>query len=114
MKPASTAPNGLSTGFLSSILVSLRNPVQQLLAFQSSKPRWNRLPFRTWGILTSIAVGGSIFYGASLTQVVHSWQLWQGALILTASAGLAWCFFGPSLVLVTRRDAFICAHACLV
>jgi len=53
-------------------------------------------------------------YGGSLSLVIKGWEIGASALLLTLSAGLAWCVFGPLLVLFTRKNAFTCAHACLV
>lgn len=77
-------------------------------------PSFIELPYTTWGALTGIAVGGSAIYGASLSRVFPRWRLTGSALWLALSAGGGWCVFGPALVLMSRRNAFTCAHACLV
>ena len=92
----------------------LRHPRRQLAAFDATRPTVNNLPYATWCLLTAIAVLGSFLYGASLSLVLPQWRPGTGALWLALSAGLAWCVFGPVLVVVARRPAFTCAHACLV
>jgi len=64
--------------------------------------------------MTAIAFGGSAFYGASLAHAIAGWQLWHGALWLTASAGFGWVLLGPSLVYATKQHPFDLADACLV
>lgn len=78
------------------------------------QPRFNDVPIVCWSTLSAIAVGGSCLYGSSLALVMKGWHCWSSALLLTLSAGLAWCIFGPILVMVTKKNAFTCAHASLV
>jgi hypothetical protein len=73
-----------------------------------------RPPWRLWGLLVLVAVGGSAVYGASLARAVPGWELRGAAVWLVVWTGLAWCLFGPVLVLVSRRRVSSCAHACLV
>jgi hypothetical protein len=93
---------------------ALRHPRTQMCRFAAAPPRLSMLPVRTWAGLVGIAVGGSAIYGASLSLRFPRWRPDSGALWLALSAGLGWCVFGPTLVLVTRRNALTCAHACLV
>jgi hypothetical protein len=97
-----------------SVWASLRHPAKQLVAFQGLNPPLDELPFACWITLVAIAVLGSGFYGATLGLVIDGWRLGEGALLLTLSAGLAWCVFGPTLLAATRLPAFCGAHACLV
>jgi hypothetical protein len=83
-------------------------------AFDATSPSFKNLPYSTWVGLTFIAVVGSLIYGASLSLVFPQWRLSAGAIWFALSAGLGWCVFGPMLLLLTRRNAFTCAHACLV
>lgn len=89
-------------------------PRAQMRRYATEPPALTTLPLPTWAGLVSIAVGGSAIYGASLSLRFPGWRPAKGALWLALSAGLGWCVFGPSLLLVTRRNAFACAHACLV
>jgi hypothetical protein len=82
--------------------------------FAAEPPTLSTLPGPAWAGLVGIAVGGSAVYGASLSLRFPRWRPDNGALWLALSAGLGWCVFGPTLVLVTRRNALTCAHACLV
>jgi hypothetical protein len=82
--------------------------------FAAAPPTLSTLPLPTWAGLVGIAVGGSSVYGASLSRRFPRWRPTSGALWLALSAGLGWCVFGPTLLLVTRRNALTCAHACLV
>jgi hypothetical protein len=72
------------------------------------------VPWRTWTLLVLIAVGGSCTFGASLALQFPGWRPGAGAAWLALSAGLAWCLFGPALILLTRRSPWTLAHACLV
>lgn len=93
---------------------ALYRPRTQMRRFVAAPPTLSTLPVSTWAGLVSIAVGGSAIYGASLSLRFPRWRPTSGALWLALSAGLGWCVFGPALVLATRRNAFTCAHACLV
>jgi hypothetical protein len=95
-------------------LKSLRHPLAQLIALDSLQPGCGNVPLFCWSILVFIAVGGSCLYGSSLAFVIEGFQPGPSALLLTLSGGFAWCIFGPILVLVTRRNAIVLAHACLV
>src|SRR5262249_17211092 len=97
-----------------SVWACLRHPAKQLVGFQDLNPRVTELPLACWIILVVIAVLGSCFYGATLGLVVPGWHLGQGALLITGSAGLAWCVFGPTLLLATWLQAFAGIHPCLV
>jgi hypothetical protein len=92
----------------------LVHPVSQLKQFESRCSRFQDVPVSTWLILTSIAVFGSALYGGSLSLVLPDWQIGSSALVLTLSSGLAWCIFGPILVLMLRKNAYVLAHACLI
>lgn len=72
------------------------------------------VPWRTWALLVLIAVGGSCTFGASLALQFPGWRPSAGAAWLALSAGLAWCLFGPALILLTRRSPWSLAHACLL
>jgi len=93
---------------------ALRHPRTQMRRFAAEPPTLSTLPVPTWVGLVGIAVGGSAVYGASLSRRFPRWRPTGGALWLALSAGLGWCVFGPTLLLVTRRNALTCAHACLV
>jgi len=92
----------------------LRHPRTGLRRFDADKPRLATLPYGAWGGLAGIAVAGSSLYGASLALVLPAWRPARGALWLALSAGAGWLVFGPALVLVSRRNPFSLAHACLV
>jgi hypothetical protein len=92
---------------------SLRHPCQQLQAFDEMQSGHASIPYRLWGSLATIAVGGSLVYGASLSLLFHRWRPGRSALWLALSAGGGWCIFGPLLVLVSRRRVQTCAQACL-
>lgn len=79
-----------------------------------SRPVVERQLFVRWTLLTAIAFGGSAFYGASLAHAIPGWQLWRGALWLTASAGFGWILLGPALIYFTKQKPFALADACLV
>lgn len=72
------------------------------------------IPWPLWGLLSAVAVGGSLLYGASLSRVLPGWQVGGSALWLALAAGVSWCVFGPALVIVTKQPARVCIHACLV
>lgn len=97
-----------------SLWSALRHPRTHMRQFAATPPDLSTLPVPTWASLVSIAVGGSAIYGASLSLRFPGWRPTSGALWLALSAGLGWCVFGPTLVLVTRRNPCTCAHACLV
>ena len=104
----------MSKLFTTSVGWSLRHPRQNLRALDAALAAGDRPPLPVWIWLTGIAVGGSCLYGASLSLALPAWRPERGALWLALSAGLGWCVFGPTLVLVSRRNAFVLAHACLV
>ena len=97
-----------------SLVASLRRPRRTIARLDAGRPTLATIPRRTWAALTAIAFGGSAAYGASLALVLPDWRPTKAGLWLTASAGLGWCVFGPLLVVVTRRNPFSCAHACLI
>jgi hypothetical protein len=97
-----------------SLIPSLLHPRVQLRALDAASPSLSHLPLLTWLWLILIAVGGSVIYGASLSLVLPQWRPTEGALWMALSAGLSWCVFGPALSLLTCRNAFVLAHACLV
>ena len=100
--------------FRPSLWRCLRHPRETLRAFEKTSPSSANVPYRTWAWLTFIAVAGSCLYGASLALALPRVNPVKGAFWLALSAGLAWCVFGPALVLLTRRNLFTLAHACLV
>ena len=104
---------GQKKPFISSIRHNLRHPSQQLQAFDEMQAKHTSIPYRLWSGLIAIAVGGSLVYGASLSLLFRSFRPGRSALWLALSAGGGWCFFGPFLVLLSRRRARTCAHACL-
>ncbi len=65
-------------------------------------------------LLTAVAVGGSLLYGASLAPVWPGFDIRGAALWLAVSAGLAWCVFIPALIVTTRLGWAACVDACLV
>ncbi len=87
---------------------------EQIKAFEASPITWQSVPYGIWAALTAIAVIGSCIYGASLSLVLPSWQLTSGALWILLSAGFGWFIFGPTLIFVTKKNIFTCAHACMV
>lgn len=89
---------------------------EQIKAFDEtvSSVTLSSLPYMLWGSLTAIAIVGSCIYGASLSLVLPTWKPTDGALWVLLSAGLAWFIFGPTLILVTKKNVFTCAHACMV
>jgi hypothetical protein len=97
-----------------SLFAALLHPRAQMRRYAADPPMFATLPLPAWAGLVGIAAGGSAIYGASLSLRFPGWRPDKGALWLALSAGLGWCVFGPSLLLVTRRNAFACAHACLV
>ena len=99
--------------FLPSLCHSLRHPCRQLQAFDEMQSGRVSIPYRLWACLAALAVGGSLVYGASLSLLFRRWQPGRSALWLVLSAGGGWCFFGPLLVLLSRRRVQTCAQACL-
>ncbi len=65
-------------------------------------------------MLTLVAVGGSLLYGASLALVLTGWNAAASALWLALSAGLAWFVLIPALCWVGRVRLAPCIDACLV
>lgn len=100
--------------FQPSLWYCLKHPRRQLVAFDATRPALSKLPYLIWLLLTGVAVIGSCIYGASLSLVLPQWRPTAGAAWLALSAGLGWCVFGPTLVVVTGRNPFTLAHACLV
>lgn len=70
-------------------------------------------PWRLWIGLAAIAIFGSLVVGASIALVTGS-ALDGHAIWFTASAGIAWCIFGPALKIATGLGWLFLAHACLV
>jgi hypothetical protein len=93
---------------------TLRAPAAAIVRLDAARPAWRHLPWRMWGALAGIAVGGSLVYGASLALVLPAWCPRDSGVWLTLSAGLSWCVFGPLLASVSRRGPYSCAQACLV
>jgi hypothetical protein len=60
-----------------------------------------------------LALGGSLFYGASLSQAVEADAL-GGALWLTLCAGLGWAALVPALTLASRLRLSEVLRHCLV
>lgn len=100
--------------FRPALWTCLRKPVEQIQALNRQGLTLTQLPYTPWMWLSLIAVAGTGIYGASLRLAVREWSAWQVALCLILATGLSWCVFGPLLVVLTRRNAFVCAHACLV
>jgi hypothetical protein len=72
------------------------------------------IPWRTWGALIGIAVGGSCIFGGTLAPFFPEWNFLRGALWITLSAGLSWCIFIPTLSLISRQNLAVIFHASLV
>jgi hypothetical protein len=85
---------------------ALRYPRLSLYAFDAREAVRRDLARGTWGWLVAIAVLGTILYGSALPRNM--------TLRLLGATALSWCLFGPCLVLLTRKSALSCAHACLV
>lgn len=100
--------------FQRGLFAALRYPLRFLQGFEAAGPSLRTIPYATWAGLTAIAFLGSFVYGASLSLAVPDWDPKGGALWMALSAGLAWCVLGPTLVFLTRKSAFVLAHACLV
>jgi hypothetical protein len=96
-----------------SLLGCLVHPCVQTRAFNESSPALHNLPYPLWIVLVLLAIGGSLLYGASLSLVIPQWHPLSGALWLALSAGIAWCIFGPLLVILSHSSPFTCAHSCL-
>lgn len=96
------------------LLPCLIHPITQLRVFDRAAPRLHHAPLNTWSWLVLIAILGSSIYGASLSFCFTNFRAEGSALWLTVSAGLAWCIFGPLLVKLTKKNMFVCAHACLI
>jgi hypothetical protein len=71
-------------------------------------------PWKTWGALIGIAVGGSFIFGSSLALFFPEWNFLRGALWITLSAGLSWCIFIPALSLISRQNLAVIFHASLI
>lgn len=67
-----------------------------------------------FGVLTLVAVGGSLIFGAAAGAVLASISTLRGAALLTLSTGCSWVLFGALLCLVTRRPPLNLAEACLI
>lgn len=85
----------------------------QLLSFDASNAGIGEVA-GAWAALAAIAVGGSLIYGGSIGLVVEGWRPGPAGIWMALSAGLAWCIFGPALVLITRIRMLTCGQACLV
>ena len=92
------------------MLKMILHPLDSITEFQFSQ----EIPWVDWLLLAAIAFVGSAFYGASLSVNFPDWPISSGAIWLIASAGLAWCLFGPALHWITGKPVLTCAHACLV
>ncbi|AIE85954.1 hypothetical protein [Fimbriimonas ginsengisoli] len=71
-------------------------------------------PWRRWILLALVAIGGSLFYGATLAHMLPKSDLLRGALWLTLSAGTGWILLGPALILFAQKPISVVADACLV
>ncbi|HZU00764.1 MAG TPA: hypothetical protein VFA10_13945 [Ktedonobacteraceae bacterium] len=100
--------------FEAALSTCLRHPCRQLQAFDLQLVEGCFIPYRVWGALSGIAVGGSLGYGATLGLHLPQWPPARSGLWLALAAGLSWCVFGPLLVLLTRCRTLTCMHACLV
>lgn len=67
-----------------------------------------------WAALSTLAILGSLAYGASLGYALHNGRLISTAAWIALSAGLAWCVFVQVLSLACRRSFVLCVDACLV
>jgi hypothetical protein len=72
------------------------------------------LPLLRWSVLTGVAIGGSLLYGATLSLVLPDWSAFAAALWLALSAGLAWCVLIPALCRFANVRPVDCIDACLV
>src|SRR2546425_11192212 len=89
--------------FIPSLCRSLRHPCQQLQAFDEMQSGRVYIPYRLWASLATIAVGGSLVYGASLSLLFRSWRPGRSALWLALSAGGSAGIFGAVRCLLWRR-----------
>lgn len=96
------------------LVQALLHPIESIKTFDKTISTFEQLPSSTWFWLLGIAFGGSLIYGSSLSLMFPGWNITTGAIWITASAGLAWCFFGPGLIYTTRKHPFTLGHACLV
>lgn len=92
---------------------ALLHPCKQLQAFDEIQAGRAFIPYGLWGKLTAIAVGGSLFYGGSLSLLFRKWRARSSALWLALSAGGGWCIFGPFLIWLSRQRMLTCVQACL-
>ena len=92
----------------------MTHPQRTLVRLNRDQANSAKAPLWLWARLTAVALGGSLTYGASFGLVAPRWRGWRGGLWVAASAGLAWCGFGPALVWATRRNPLVLAQACLV
>ncbi len=67
-----------------------------------------------FGLLTAVAVGGSLIYGAAAGRVLPEQMSGHGALLLTLSTGSSWFVLGALLVTLTRKSIWDLAEACLI
>jgi hypothetical protein len=95
------------------LVETLRHPIESIRIFDQEPRTFKNLPKATWALLCGIAFGGSLIYGSSLVSMKDVLVSTGGALWVTASAGFAWCIFGPTLIFVTGKHPLILAHACL-
>lgn len=102
--------------FFMSLFKCLINFREQIKAFDENLDSLSsrNLPYVIWLALTTIAITGSCLYGASLSLVLPAWKPTGGALWILLSAGLGWFVFGPTLIFVSKKSIFTCAHACMV
>lgn len=91
--------------------------MEQALPLQLMRP-WakviGQVPWGRWTALASAAIGGSLFYGASLGMALTDWKVAAAALWLALSAGLAWCVLIPVLCRIGKVRLLPCCDACLV
>ena len=67
-----------------------------------------------FGLLTLVAVGGSMIFGQAAGAVLPSVSMSKGAVLLTLSTGCSWLVFGGLLWGITKKPVLSLAEACLV
>jgi len=65
-------------------------------------------------LLGSVAVGGSLLFGAAAGAVLPAISIAKGGLLLTLSTGCSWLVFGALLIMVTKKPILSLAEICLV